>query len=297
MNFFKSLALILIAIGFFHSKGLGQNSTDSLEFWSDVMFNAKYAKHRILAAPIVKRILISQVQNNQLDTTRLNADIVRIRIPNSRIELFTWQVEGNSEFDYHGFIKYEDGSIEILNREQRDILRIRREQFNYANWYGAVYYHLIPVDFNQSNYFILFGFAQNSNQEKFRIIEVVSFKNGQVVFGKPIFESLDQDQEKELLYRQVIRYSNSASCALKYDEKDSTIIYDHIMNYQDPNEANRTYFYPDGTYEGFEFRNGNWKYIEKLKVEIQKSAPREKPVLNDKSKDIFGREKDSKKNK
>jgi hypothetical protein len=69
------------------------------------------------------------------------------------------------------------------------------------------------------------------------------------------------------------------------------------MNYQDPNEANRTYFYPDGTYEGFEFRNGNWKYIEKLKVEIQKSAPREKPVLNDKSKDIFGREKDSKKNK
>ncbi|MEO6189337.1 MAG: hypothetical protein ABIO44_02205 [Saprospiraceae bacterium] len=268
------------------------SSNDSLEFWSDVMFNAHLGKSRGMASKQTLNILTRLVESKHLDDTKLNPNIVKLKFADQNIELYSWQCElDNNQFEYYGFVKKSDGTIESLTREVRDYNRIRTEEFNSTNWYGAVYYYLIPKTFGLDKYYVLFGFAQNENNEKFKIIETVKINNNELIFGTPVFDIKDEDGESHTYNRQIIKYSQSVNCQLRYEELDSMIVYDHIINYQDPIAPQIQNYFPDGSYEAFEYSQNQWKFISKLKTESVKDAPREKPVLDNKTKDLLGREK------
>ncbi|NOT36399.1 MAG: hypothetical protein HOP11_03360, partial [Saprospiraceae bacterium] len=223
-----------------------------------------------------------------------NNNIIRLKVPDKEIEIFTWQSEkATKDFDYHCLIKNEDGSLLKFTRENRDYSRIRREEFNKDNWYGAVYYHILPQSFGNQNYYILFGFAQNSSEEKFKIIETISFNTNDLKLGLPVFPYVDKDKESTTLNRMLIKYSQGSNCLLRFEEVEKQIIFDHMIYYEDFGSGTMGSYLPDGSYEAFEYKGKTWKYIPKLKVEVQSTPPRERPVLDGNTKDIFG--KDNKK--
>ncbi len=262
--------------------------SDSLDFWSDVMFNSKKYEYRDLGAQHVKDFL----SRPQLihSNPKLNPNIVKLMPVDGLFQLYTWQYEGQEgNWIYDGVMVLKSGALIKLTREERDYERIRFETFNADTWYGAVYFYLIPKTFGSDDHYILIGFAQNGNNEKFKIVEPLSLVNGRPIFGKAEFIALDEDNKKEIRNRIVIRYSQEANCSVTFNEAENQIVYDHITSYEDPNSPNLIRFIPDGTYEAYDYKNGVWNYVEKLKNTEVKTPPREHPILDNKSKNIFGK--------
>lgn len=268
------------------------SNLDSLRIWSDILYSAKLEDTRRIASENVELLMNRLVAAKELQQESIHPNIIALKIPDQNIYIYTWQVELlTQEFEYKGIIRFENGSIKKLQREKRDITRIRREEFHETNWYGAVYYHILPQAFGDKKYYLLFGFTQNEMGEKFKIIEPLLCGNNQVNFGKPVFPYIDEDKEKSTYNRVIIKYSQSGNCMLKYDEIDKEIVYDHMIAYEDVNSPEVSQYLPDGSYEAYKYQEPDWSYIPKLKVEVQKSAPREKPILDNQTKDIFGKER------
>ncbi len=267
-------------------------SLDSLRIWSDILYSAKLEETRRIASDHVESLMINLIEKNILNQESLHPNIVVLKIPDQNIYIYTWQVElATQEFEYKGLIRLDNGIIIQLSREQRDISRIRREDFNPSNWYGAVYYHILPQSFGDKKYYLLFGFTQNQLGEKYKIIEPISISNGSANFGLAIFPYIEEDKEKSTYNRVVIKYSQTGNCMLKYEELEQEIVYDHMIPFEDMNSPEITQYLPDGSYEAYKYENNKWNYISKLKIEVQKTAPRDKPILDNSSKDIFGKVK------
>ncbi len=54
-------------------------------------------------------------------------------------------------------------------------------------WYGCLYYAIIQKHYFNAEYYTLFGWDANSQTSQKKIAEMLTFKNGQPVFGGPFF--------------------------------------------------------------------------------------------------------------
>jgi len=83
------------------------------------------------------------------------------------------------------------------------------------------------------------------------------------------------------------RHFSETAVKLNFDPEFDLIIQDHLT--LGSNIKGEAVFVPDGTYEGYELKNGKWVFQEKLFHEVMEEAPREMPVLDKrKGKDLLG---------
>jgi len=88
------------------------------------------------------------------------------------------------------------------------------------NWFGAVYYKVLPSVINKKKYYTLLGWSGCNNFKQRKVIEVLSFKaNGTPVFGSKIFKKYTN----KTAVRVVFEYSKLASMALLYDKQTYSI--------------------------------------------------------------------------
>lgn len=262
---------------------------DSLKFWGEVMVNSSTPAYRKIAAEEVGRHLESTLASGKLDSAVQIPGIIALRPSDLSFTLYTWQFESESGlWNYRGLVQDKDGLLVKLKNEKRDYLKIRRDPFDQDRWYGALYYQISSGTYGKSEpYYVLLGFAQNNRREKFKIIEALRIRDGKVVFG---FDDLMIEENKDEEFaasRQIIRYSPEASCAVNFE--DNQIIYDHITRVEDARSDGPALYVPDGTYEALEYKGGKWKHIRQLENTLLKEPPREKPILDNRPKDLFGR--------
>jgi hypothetical protein len=203
--------------------------------------------------------------------------------------IISWQIEYDSkDYRYYAYIFQPGAKPLLLESTERNLDRINYESFNNDNWYGILYYQFLPVVVD--GYYTLFGYRFAKNGLKYRIIELLKNDNGKLIFGAPLFKIIDKEGEEDYLYRKVIPYSLSANMQISYDNSLNLIYYDHIDNYTDP-KSGEILLVPDGTFEAFELKDNTWVYIPYHQLQKLKQAPREKPILDSKNKDLFGRKK------
>lgn len=268
------------------------DSKDSLIFWAEVMHKSEVPKFRIEASKIVNQLIYQNAEKLWNDSSYYFPGLVVVTSPDSMFKILTWQFQSSPyQWQYGGIILLPESKLMTLNYEKRDYVKIRREQFQADHWYGALYYQVIPKVFDKNNpYYILFGFAQNHRREKFKIIDAVYFKPDSVSFGFKNLVLKDETSEEFSANRQIIRYSQNANCALEFDGDQDRITFDHIARIENPRESTILYI-PDGTYENLYLEQNQWKHELKMENIILKEAPREKPILDQRPKDLFGKEK------
>lgn len=214
--------------------------------------------------------------------------------PDSTFRIFTWQLYVDvNEYRYFGAIQMNTPELELFPLIDRsfEIEDPEHARLDPEKWYGAVYYNLREVTTSQGKYYLLFGFDGNQLFQKRKLIEVLQFTDGKPVFGAPVFYHPATEKQAAFTKSRVLReYSAEVSTRLNYDELLEIIIFDHLL------EANGKYgegltYYPDGSYEGYELRDGIWVHIEKVFHQAQDEAPRPSPILDGRTKDLFGREK------
>ena len=215
--------------------------------------------------------------------------ISRLYSPDSLFRIFTWQVSRDADLHRrHGAIQMRtaDGSLKLFPLIDRSIV-IQNQEDTVTNnewWIGAIYYRVIKKEYNNKNYYTLFGYDENSIRSTKKRIEVLTFdEKGSPVFGGKYFTFEKDTINKPVQSRYTIEYKKNGNGRILYDDELDMIIYDHLIS--ESNEPAKKFTYiPDGDYEGFKWVNGKWQHIEKVfnKKREDGQAPVLKPFTEEK---------------
>ncbi len=204
--------------------------------------------------------------------------------PDSSFRVFTWQLFVNdSTYRHYGAIQMNSKELKLfplIDRRFEMQGLPTHEQLSPNRWYGAVYYNLRPFDTREGRKYLLFGFDGFSFFDKRKVLDVLSFdKNGQPVFGAPVFERAGKLEEQRI----ILEYTAEAKVRLNWDEQYKMILLDHLIPYPSPYTGGMMNV-PDGSYDGLKFEKGRWKFVDKVFNDSQEEAPRPNPVLDEKGR-------------
>ncbi len=222
--------------------------------------------------------------------------------PDNAVTFFTWQYFVNdSTYLYGGYLHTKEGKTFALTdkaREHRNAFQLRLRE---SNWYGALYYRIIPFEANQKTMYLLFGYNAHSFFARRKLLDVLYFENDKPRFGYPAIEMKSNKGQLQTVQRFVMEYSASVSVILNYSDLQKMIIFDHLI-YGAPVEGGGSTNIPDGSYCGLKLEKGKWTLIDKVHKDEYINfglATTDKAILpapilggsNDKSISIFGRKR------
>lgn len=206
--------------------------------------------------------------------------IAKVIPKDSTFRIFTWQLVINGDIiRQHGAIQMRtaDGSLKLfplIDKTDR-ISNINDTITSNLAWIGALYYKIIQEKAFGKNFYTLLGFDDNNLSSDRKIIEILTFKDGQPVFGGPFFSFQDNAMHQKSFARYIMEYKKNAGPRLTYDKDMNIIIYEHLIS--ETGEPQKKYTYiPDGDYEGLKWKDGKWIHIEK--VFNQKTPEGKEPV-------------------
>jgi hypothetical protein len=196
--------------------------------------------------------------------------ISKLVAPDSSFRIFTWQIMKDESYTRQkGFIqmKTKDGSLKLF--PLRDVSEFTEEPTdtitNHGGWIGSVYYKMITKEHNSKKYYTLLGYDENNQKTTRKWIDILSFdENNEPVFGLNNGFSFAEDSlPKKPQIRFLLEYKKDGRARVQFDEEMDMILYDHLIS--ESNEPKKKYtLIPDGDYEGFVWKNGQWMHINKV---------------------------------
>jgi len=243
---------------------------DSLKIQSYKIINGISAEERLKADSLFTRAFVRALKiphsfNYALDSIQT---ISKLYPPDSSFRIFTWQMVINENvIRQHGAVqmKTADGSLKLFPLiDKSDVTsNIIDTIGNNFGWMGAVYYKLISTTHNKQTYYTLLGYDENNIRSNKKIIEVLQFKDGQPVFGGRFFNTAENADLPKNMSRFILEYKRSTSPRLTFDDELNMIVVEHLIS--PSNEPKKKYtLIPDGDYEGFKWKDGQWNYVTKI---------------------------------
>lgn len=179
--------------------------------------------------------------------------------PDKLVRIINWNLEySDMSYSYCGFVmRWDEDKEELKITELIDKVDPYTAKptgvIDAKNWYGALYYKIIPIEYNSKIEYTLLGWDGGTTGSNFKIIDVLTFSGNNVKFGSPVFI-----KKKEVLKRVVFEYSDKSSMSLKYEDKYGRIVFDHLSP-ESPTLAGVYSFYvPDFSYDAFLWENESW---------------------------------------
>ncbi len=247
-----------------------------LLFYADVMVNTFKPSTRKRAASEFDILFEEYLASGQAFAKKAEffKFISILDAPDNKFKLITWIKNiSDAEKDYSGYIFFEDGRYIKLNRTTTLTDDLAYNSCTQEDWYGCHYYRIMKSDKS----YLLFGIDFNGKYDNRKIVDILSFENDFVVFGKEIFE--DKEEPDTYLNRLILSFSSDATVYLNYDPKLEMIVHDHLEPRLGLQPGQGPTNIPDGTYEGYNYEKGKWRYNKKLFNHVYETAPRPKPVF------------------
>lgn len=132
-----------------------------------------------------------------------------------------------------------------------------------TNWYGALYYDIIPVAYKGKLFYTLLGVDFHNVMTTKRIIDLlqIDYNTNRLQFGDTRFF-----YRKAWHKRIIFEYSARVSMTLQYSEKEQLIIYDNLEPTQAKYKGHYEFYGPDLTFNALQLRFGKWDEIENIQV-------------------------------
>ena len=168
------------------------------------------------------------------------------------VRIVHWNLEYTDfSYSYAGFILHRDPENESTAMfsliDVTDPYTLIPEQvIDSKNWYGALYYRIIPVEIDNDFQYILFGWDGATTNSNFKLIDVLSFKGNAAKFGSPLFIN-----KNKTLKRVVFEFADKSTMSLKMDEKRNRIVFDHLSPESPALTGLYSYYIPDFSYDAY----------------------------------------------
>lgn len=164
--------------------------------------------------------------------------------PDEKFRLFNWhRPMPDGTHRYEAIVLFPDGKgyVELTNATDLEAAQNIAEILP-ADWYGALYYDIVPVSKKKQDYYVLLGWDATSEITTRKVIDALHFdKNGDLILGKPVFET-----EDGYLHRRVFEYAGDVSMTLKYVDLMDAIVFDKLEPLQ-PGLKGQYQYYGPGT--------------------------------------------------
>ncbi len=203
--------------------------------------------------------------------------ISQIAPADGSFRLFTWNVPlSDGSFRYEGLLLTTTPKAHKLY-ELRDmtgqIARPATVQLTPENWYGAVYYEMVPVKRGQRTYYTLLGWKGQSTTETYKVIDVLTITPSGPKFGAPLFTG-----EKQRRQRVVHGYTAQAKMLLRWEPARKAIVLDHLSPTRPEFAGQAAFMAPDLSYDSFTWDNDHWRYDRDIDVRApEKGKPYKAP--------------------
>lgn len=183
--------------------------------------------------------------------------------PDGQVRILSWNVEQDDQSQkYYAFILKRDDRKGIHKvhelKDNSEMLIGRTDEILEAdNWYGALYYQIIPTERNNKTYYIVLGWDGNTMSSNIKLIDVLAFTGNNVRLGAPIFKLKD-----ELRKRIYFEHSEKSVMSLRWDEPQQRILFDHLSPETANLEGFYEYYVPDMSYDALEQQGNRWVLLE-----------------------------------
>lgn len=195
--------------------------------------------------------------------------VSRLYAPDSSFRILTWQLKKDEYvFLQKGAIQMNtrDGSLKLFPLFDASMFTAKPldSARSNNNWIGAIYYRIVQKEYNGKKFYTLLGFDDFSISSNKKWMEVLTFNSaGQPVFGGPLISFKEDTVKRPVQSRFNIEYKKEANTVFNYDPELDMIIYDHLISETDEPKKKDTYI-PDGDYEGFKWKDGQWVHVDKV---------------------------------
>lgn len=199
----------------------------------------------------------------------------------STFRIFSWAIAvSNIQYRFYGALQVntKDGSLKLFpffdnTFDIHNLDTIAGPQ----SWIGALYYNMIRTKYKDQTYYTLMGWCGYSLNTNKKLLEVLTFKNGQPVFGAPVFNFKNDTVSSGVKNRFFLEYKRDGGAGLNYDTDLDMIVYDHLVSLKGQRE-DKASLVPDGTYEGFKWVNGYWMHVPKVFHQAVEKPPIPRPL-------------------
>jgi len=185
-----------------------------------------------------------------------------INSPDNRFRIFSWHIMYlDGSYRFFGAIQMNTGGplklyplvdySPVFNNPEDSVTDNKK-------WYGAQYYKIIRVD-AANPYYVVLGWKGNTVESTKKVIDVISFKNNNLLLGLPVFDEKGKSKK-----RVIFEYSRQASMLLRYMPEQNLIVFDNLIPPDKKSKDKFNTYGPDLSYNGFRLKNGRWEYVDNL---------------------------------
>ncbi len=247
-----------------------QQKEDSLRVVAQKIIVGRNPEDRLKADSTFTRMLMRALKTNNSFYYPFDSlqSISVLFAPDSTFKIFTWQMVINENVvRQHGAIQMrtDDGSLKrFVLIDKSDVTQHPADTVgDNMGWIGAIYYKIIEKRSMNQNYYTLLGFDQNNIRSDKKMIEVLTFVNGEPIFGGRYFSFEDDKVFKTSMSRYIMEFKKDAGPRLNYDPDLDMIVAEHLISESSQSDKKWTYI-GDGDYEGFKWQGGKWVHVEKI---------------------------------
>ena len=181
-----------------------------------------------------------------------------ITSPDNAFKLYCWNVEMEDASNrFYCFLvrkgkrKHKNKVIEFL--EKSTISPMSQDVLTENNWYGALYYKIIPIEKGSKKLYTLLGWRSNGTLSHSKLIDVISIHGTHVKFGDLVFKN-----KREVKRRVCFEYSKKSLMSLKYEVNFERIIFDHLSPESPSMTGFYEYYVPDMSHDAYIFEEDKW---------------------------------------
>ena len=234
--------------------------------------------------------LASRIQEDTLLSYRLNADSIFTRAlvqtlkspysfkynfdsltaikhiisPDGRFKFFSWQVDlGDGTYRQRGAMQLptNEGQLKLLPFfDNSDFIQnITLGVYDRKKWIGAIYYDIIPMEYNGKTIYTLLGFDENNTSVSKKIIEVLRFENEEPILGGDFFKfTPDPTYPIGTIDRFVYSFKKGSNAIIKYEKLQNRIILSELASTENDLKNQET-LVPSGNFKYLAWINNKWE--------------------------------------
>ncbi len=198
--------------------------------------------------------------------------------PDKMVRIINWNVEQDDKSQrYYGFVQHFDKRKKELDVTElkEDVFGIKQpeEVLDAANWYGALYYKIIPVKKGSRTIYTVLGWDGNTSMSNIKLIDAMYVNGKSVKFGSPIFK-IGKETKKRLFYE----HSEKVTMTLRYEENRDRIMMDHLSPESPSMKGYYSFYVPDLSYDALVFDKKKWVLKEDV-IGVNSHSDDEKQVV------------------
>lgn len=212
-------------------------------------------------------------QNGSFDFPFKNIRAISILKSNDKIKIYNWALPFEDEtYQYFALVqiklnKDEYKVVELIDKSP-ELKKPEFQTLTDKTWYGALYYEIIYDKKLGNDTYTLLGWDGDYNLTNKKVIDVMTVnKSGVIKFGSSIFK-----MEKKVQKRVIFTYSETAVMSLKYNAKESSIVFDFL----EPPESSLTgvfeYYGPAlKRVDSFKSDKGKWIFTPNIDARLDRN--------------------------